>query len=54
MDFMPLDVDYQIQRKKRMLEVSVQDAFLKYVLFYLFRDVHSTVRTQMAAIISFM
>ncbi|VDM36820.1 unnamed protein product [Toxocara canis] len=31
MDFMPLDVDYQIQRKKRMLEVSVQDAFLKFM-----------------------
>ncbi|VDK42926.1 unnamed protein product [Anisakis simplex] len=31
MDYMPLDVDYQIQRKKRMLEVSVQDAFLKFM-----------------------
>lgn len=30
MDFMPLDVDYQIQRKRRMLEVKIQDAFLKY------------------------
>lgn len=28
-DFMPLDIDYEIQRKKRMLEVSVQDAFLR-------------------------
>ncbi|MFH4977087.1 hypothetical protein AB6A40_003796 [Gnathostoma spinigerum] len=31
MDFMPIDVDYQIQRKKRMLEVSVQDAFLRFM-----------------------
>lgn len=29
MDFMPLDIDYDIQRKKRMLEVNVQDAFLR-------------------------
>lgn len=31
MDFMPLDVDYQIQRKKRLLEMNVQDAFLKFM-----------------------
>uniref|UniRef100_A0A1I8EJ60 UDENN domain-containing protein n=2 Tax=Wuchereria bancrofti TaxID=6293 RepID=A0A1I8EJ60_WUCBA len=31
MDFMPLDIDYDIQRKKRMLEISVQDAFLRFM-----------------------
>lgn len=29
MDFMPLDIDYDIQRKKRILEINVQDAFLR-------------------------
>ncbi|VDK77750.1 unnamed protein product [Litomosoides sigmodontis] len=31
MDFMPLDIDYDIQRKKRMLEINVQDAFLRFM-----------------------
>uniref|UniRef100_A0A1I7VVQ3 DENN domain-containing protein 4C n=1 Tax=Loa loa TaxID=7209 RepID=A0A1I7VVQ3_LOALO len=31
MDFMPLDIDYDIQRKKKMLEISVQDAFLRFM-----------------------
>ncbi|VDN04276.1 unnamed protein product [Thelazia callipaeda] len=31
MDFMPLDIDYDIQRKKRMLEINVQEAFLRFM-----------------------
>ncbi|VDP12311.1 unnamed protein product [Onchocerca flexuosa] len=31
MDFMPLDIDYNIQRKKRTLEINVQDAFLRFM-----------------------
>ncbi|MCP9266048.1 C-myc promoter-binding protein [Dirofilaria immitis] len=31
MDFMPLNIDYDIQRKKRMLEINVQDAFLRFM-----------------------
>ncbi|VDN44664.1 unnamed protein product [Gongylonema pulchrum] len=31
MEFMPLDIDYDIHCKKRMLESSVQDAFLRFM-----------------------